>query len=383
MVPEVVAAMPSPTLSRRQALALAGTGLIALGLPRPARAFTLQQRQDLAPHLYEIEYSARQGALFVASAGGFSPGAPPSRIFRLDPVTLAVQAEVALPLWGFGLALDDAGGRLYVGHATDAAVSVVDIAANRLLGTLRLAEKVRRPDGREAAPYGLRRLVFDAARNRLYLPGLGMQDGVLYVVDARGDMALEKTVAGIGPGASGIALDPAGARIFVSTLAGQLVNVDAVRLEVTRQSPAGGAEQPLKMAWDPSANRLLAIDQGLEGIRRMQAQRIPGFVSRNPGNRVVALNPETGDLLAEAPVPEGPVSLLPDAVNRQLYVASRAGGAVTVLALDTLAKRAELKLEPMPNSLALDPAGKALFATVKVVSTQGTFPVESVARIAL
>lgn len=366
--------------SRRQALALAGAALFSLPATRAARALSLQARQDIAPHLYEIEYSARQNAAFVASAGGFGPKAPQSRVVRLDPATLAVRAEIALPFPGFGLALDEAGGRLYVGHALDAAVSIIDIAENRLLATIRLAEKLRKPDGKEAAPYGLRRLALDPARGRLYLPGLGLKDGVLYVMDTR-KQELLKTVPGIGPAAAGIALEPSGDRIFVSTLAGQLVTVDAESLAVTRQVAAGGAEQPLKLAWDPAGNRLLAIDQGLEGIRKMQAQHIPGFVSRNPGNRVVALNPETGALLAEGPVPDGPVALLPDPARGLLHVASRGSGMLSTLALDTLARRAEMALPVHPNSLAL--AGEALLVTVKVEGKPGSAEPEAVARVAL
>lgn len=371
-------ALPSLPLSRRSLALGAAAALLA---PRLARAQSVQQRRDLAPHLYELAYSPAQRALFVVSAGGFGPDAPPSKVLRLDPATLAVQAEIPLPLKGFGVALDDAAGRLYVGHAMDAAVTAVDIVANRVAATLRLAEMVTKPDGKQEAPFGLRRLALDPTRGRLYLPGLSLTDGVLYTVDTHA-MRLEKVVPGIGPAASGIALDPSGRRIFVSTLAGQLVTVDAERLAVSHQAPAGGAEQPLKLEWDPAGQRLLAIDQGMAGIRTMQEKHIPGFTSRNPGNRVVALEPETGRLLAEAPVAAGPVTLLADAARGQLYVASRAGGALDVLALDGLARRAELPLPVHPNSLALGP-DNALFVTVKVAPKANSVEPEAVARIAL
>lgn len=373
--------------SRRQVFGLFGASLLGSLSPHHAhaqatRASTAPLRQNVAPHLYEIEYSHSQRAVFVVSAGGFSPGAPQSRVFRLDPVTLAVQAEIAVPYRGFGLALDDTGSRLYVSHALDAAVSAIDIATNRLVTTLRLAEMVRKPDGKEEAPYGLRRLAIDPARSRLYLPGLSLTDGVLYAVDTK-KMALEKTVAGIGPAASGIALDPTGHRIFVSTLAGKLVMVDADQLSVTRTVAAGNAEQPLKLAWDKQGNRLLAIDQGLEGIRQAQVKNIPGFVSQNPGNRVVALDPDNGKLLAEGAVPAGPVTLLTDVERNQLYVASRGAGTLSTLALDSLVKRSELSVPVHPNSLALDTANGALFATVKVAPRADSVEPEAVIRIAL
>lgn len=55
----------------------------------------------------------------MASAGGRGEGAAPSKILRLHPETLAVQAEIPLERKGFGIALDDAGNRLYVGNTND------------------------------------------------------------------------------------------------------------------------------------------------------------------------------------------------------------------------------------------------------------------------
>ena len=52
-------------------------------------------RRSLAPALYELAYSDKQKAVFVASAGGREKDAPQSRILRLDPTTLAVVAAVS------------------------------------------------------------------------------------------------------------------------------------------------------------------------------------------------------------------------------------------------------------------------------------------------
>lgn len=134
-------------------------------------------RQVLATALYELAYSARQDAVFVASAGGFGPDAPASGVLRLDPGTLAVQAKIVLERKGFGIALDDAANRLYVGNALDASITVIDTAANKVVGVVQLAQKARTTgqDGKEVEryPHNFRELVLDRAGQRLYAPGRG------------------------------------------------------------------------------------------------------------------------------------------------------------------------------------------------------------------
>ena len=126
--------MLSLTLSLLAAAAITacGTPGVAPVASAPDQAVQAAQiqRVAVAPSLYELAYSARQNAVFVASSGGFGDGAGPSKLLRLDPATLAVQAETVLPLRGFGEVLDDAANRLYVGNTTEGSVTVVDTASS-------------------------------------------------------------------------------------------------------------------------------------------------------------------------------------------------------------------------------------------------------------
>ncbi|WP_419899488.1 YncE family protein [Roseomonas sp. USHLN139] len=367
-----------PALGRRPLLGLAALGL----LPLPARAAEpAMTRREIGVGLYELAHSARQKAVFVAASGGFGENAVDSRVLRLDPATLAVQAEIPLTLKGFGVALDDEAGRLYIGHSTEAAVSVVDIAGNRLLGTLRLAEKLRGADGKESAPYSLRELRLDATGATLYIPGFSTENSVLYVVDAKA-MTLKGTVTGMGPGAIGIAIDSVHQRVFLSSLLGRLYTVDAKAMTLARDVAAGGLEQPMNLEFDAANGQLLAVDQGLEGMPGYQAKMQPGFTSKHPGNRVARLDPADGRLVAEAPAPKGPISLLLDAPGGRLFVASREAGAIAVLDAATFASRATIALPTHPNSLAFDAAGQLLYVSVKNGRDMPRNSAESVARIA-
>ena len=119
----------------QQASAPAATGAAAAAQPATKQAGEIR-RQALAQGLYEIAYSARQDAVFVASAGGRGEGAAPSKILRLHPETLAVQAEIPLERKGFGIALDDAGNRLFPGgrYSLYAGTSQPDARSRALTG---------------------------------------------------------------------------------------------------------------------------------------------------------------------------------------------------------------------------------------------------------
>ena len=322
-------------------------------------------RQSPAPALYELAYSARQNALFVTSAGGFGPDAPSPKLLRLDPKTLAVQQEIPLLFKGFGMALDDAAGRLYIGNTVDASITAVDVATNQVIGTLPLLkEKIVNKDGRTVFAHHLRQLAVDPVNQRLYAPGLSVDvESVLFVVDTR-SFTLEKTIGNLGGAATGIALDTARNRIFVSNLAGQLYTIDARSLTVTA-SRDSGADQPLNLTYDRATNRVLLVDQGQESIRDYQRRMIPGFQSRHPGNRVMALDADTGREVKSVPTGDAPITLELDDARQRLYVTNRVAGTVTVFDSRTYALLDTISLPTHPNSLELDAPNNVLFVSVK------------------
>jgi YVTN family beta-propeller protein len=336
-------------------------------------------RQALAPALYEVVHSPHQNAVFVASAGGFEPGAPASRLLRLNPQTLAIEAEVALPLRGFGLALDDAANRLYVGHGLDASITVLDTRSLSTVGRVALAEKIAGEDGKAKFEHHFRQLVLDPARHRLYAPGLSTGDSALYVVDTRA-LRVEKVVRGLGQVATGVGLDAAGQRLFVSNMRGGLFEVDTRTLTLTHRR-AVKADQLLNLAYDAHGRRLFATDQGLASLDERRRKADPQFVP-TPGNRVVVFDPDTGAITASLPTGAGPIALLHDAPRQRLFVTNRGAGTVTVFDTRTLQLRQTIALPPHPNSLALDPAGNVLYVTVKNGRESERGAAESVARIA-
>ncbi len=351
------------------------TAATAPAVYTPAQA----SRAEVAPGLYELAYSARQNAVFVASSGGFGETAAASKVLRLDPATLAVQQEIVLPHKGFGVVLDDAADRLYVGHGMEASISVIDTAANTVLDTLQLEEKTVGEDGKAGAAHHLRELVLDRDNHRLYAPGLGFDGSVLFVVDTAG-FTLEKTIAGFGPVATGIALDAEGKRVFVSNFAGEIVTVDTGTLAIGKRLVTG-VEQPLNLAWDAAGKRLFATDQGLEQVRKMLAERQPGYQSQHPGNRLAIIDPETGTVTDSLATGEGPIAVLFDAPRARLYVTNRGDGSVSVFDSGSKALLETVAVATHPNSLALDAASGTVYVSVKNAREAEKGAAESVVRL--
>ena len=367
----------------QQASAPAATGAAAAAQPATKQAGEIR-RQALAQGLYEIAYSARQDAVFVASAGGRGEGAAPSKILRLHPETLAVQAEIPLERKGFGIALDDAGNRLYVGNTNDGSVTAIDTATNRVVGVVQLIEKakVKGPDGKEVErfPYNFREIAVDPANHRLYMPGLRAQDSALFVVDTRA-LKLEKIVSGFGFMATGVALDAQGGKLYVSNLQGQVFTVDTRTLAATQAEAPG--DQLINLAVAPSAQRLLATDQGLPNLDGMRAKQpaLASYQQRGKGNQVLVLNAAASKLVASLPTGAGPLAMLVDEPRQRLYVTSRNAGTVSVFDTRTNALLQSIAVPPHPNSLALDARRNALYVTVKSGQSDPKGSNESVARI--
>lgn len=367
----------------QQATAPAATGAAAASQPAAKQAGEIR-RQALAQGLYEIAYSARQDAVFVASAGGRGEGAAPSKILRLHPETLAVQAEIPLERKGFGIALDDSGNRLYVGNTNDGSVTAIDTATNRVVGVVQLTEKakVKGPDGKEVErfPYNFREIAVDPANHRLYMPGLRAQDSALFVVDTRA-LKLEKIVPGFGFMATGVALDAQGGKLYVSNLQGQVFTVDTRTLAATKAEAPG--DQLINLAVAPSAQRLLATDQGLPNLDGMRAKQpaLASYQQRGKGNQVLVLNAADSKLVASLPTGAGPLAMLVDEPRQRLYVTSRNAGTVSVFDTRTNALLQTIALPTYPNSLALDARRNALYVTVKNGQSDPKGSNESVARI--
>jgi len=378
------------SLFRSAALAIAVS--LSLGAPTAFAAdaaaasspATAVQRQAIAQGLYELAYSPKQNAVFVASSGGFGDNAGPAQVLRLNPTTLAVETRIPLERKAFGVVLDDAHNRLYVGNTVDLSVTVVDTAQNKAVGTVQLMEKKTGKDGKAAYTHDLRELVVDSAANRLYVTGHSSQpdvSSVLFVIDTT-TLKVINTIPGLGNAkAPGLALDAANKRVYTSNLLADLVVVGTDSNKVEAQHKIA-AEQPMNIALDPAGKRLFVTDQGSEMLRGYQAKS-SGLVSKHPGQRVLVLDRSNGKELASIPTDAGPLGILLDAPRKRLYVTNREAGTVTAYNSDSYQKVATYAVPTHPNSLALDAKNNVLYVSIKNGEKDAKGSEESVARIQL
>jgi len=347
-----------------------------------ASTTTAVQRQAIAKGLYELAYSPTQNAVFVASSGGFGDDAGPSQVLRLNPATLAVETRIPLERKAFGVVLDDAHNRLYVGNTVDTSVTVVDTAQNKAIGIVQLMEKKVGKDGKAAYTHDLRELVVDSPANRLYVTGHSSEGSVLFVVDTT-TLKVINTIPGLGNAkAPGLALDAANKRVYTSNLLADLVVVGTDANKVVAQHKIS-AEQPMNIALHPDGERLFVTDQGSEMIRSYMTKSSAGFTSKHPGQRVLVLDRATGKELASIPTDAGPLGILLDAPRKRLYVTNRDGGTVTAYNSDSYQKVATYPVPTHPNSLALDAKNNVLYVSIKNGEKDAKDANESVARIQL
>lgn len=341
-------------------------------------------RHALGKGLYELAYSERQNAVFVASSGSFGEDAEASRVLRLDPGTLEVQAEINLERKGFGVALDDEADRLYVGNTSDASITVIDTATNKVIDVVQLAEKVSvtDPDGKmqERYPHNFREMVIDKSNNHLYAPGLGFKDSALYVVDTL-NLTLEAVIPGLGFVVAGITLGAQPDTLYVSNLQGQLYTVDTRNLSIRDKAEVQG-DQLLNLVLDGRRDRVLATDQGLVQIDGMR-KNAGGleYQNRSEGNQVVVIDPIDGSVLHNIPTGDGPVALLLDEPRDRLYVTNRESGTVTVYDSTSYALLHTVDLPTHPNSLTLNPQNGDVYVTIKNGPDDPKGDNESVARL--
>lgn len=131
-----------------------------------------------------------------------------------------------------GLDLSPDGAQLWTAHSRDGGVSIIDVAAKKVIGTLDLGTK--RSNRLKFTPDGKRVLVSD------------MEGGELVVVDAAARKQLKRIRMGRNP--EGIVVQPDGAKAYVA-VAGEdhVAVVDLNKLEITSTILTGSG--PDGMAW--------------------------------------------------------------------------------------------------------------------------------------
>ncbi|MNG83449.1 Outer membrane protein assembly factor BamB [compost metagenome] len=317
-------------------------------------------RKPVGKGAYEMVYSQGENALYLATSqsrkqdkGGV--------VYRLDPKTLDITQVIHNDIKPFGAAINGKTDTLFFGNTVNNSVTAIDAKTGEVKGRLVLDARQRTETVKPLAP---RELVADATTDTLYITGLG-ESSVVWVVDGK-DLTLRTTITDTGKYGTGLALDAAAGRLYVTNADGELVTIDTKTNKVLTRKKLDEAKEHffLNLSLDPATHRAFITDS-------KQAQ-------------VLVVDTRDGTVLSKIEVPES-LAVLFNPARNEVYVTHRKAGEVSVIDAKSYKLLNTLKTPTHPNSLALSPDGQTLYVSVKQASSrekEATDP-DDVIRIAL
>ena len=290
--------------------------------------------------LYQVAYSEAAKAVFVTAAVGRPPVAE-SKLVKLNPETLAVEAEVtpavapATPdgkdagLFAvYGIAVDDANGTVWVGNTRQNTIAVYKQSDLSLIkqfapGTV--------PHSRD--------IVIDTAKNRAYAStsrGETIEVFDTKTLEQLPSIVVKSAQRGETFGTMALELDTAANKLFtVSMTTDEAATIDLNSGEA-RVIALPGARSASGVAYDPQEGLIFAASQNSDNL--------------------LIVKEATGEVVADTPVGAGPLNVAFEPVSRLAFVANRGAGTITVV--DTSGKIvANLDAGSMPNQLRADGKG--------------------------
>jgi len=315
--------------------------------------------QTVGKGVYELAVSPKDNALFVATAQ--SSSGEGGTVFRLDPATLAVQQPINTALKSFGAAINPQTNVLYIGNTVNGSVTAIEASSGHALNTLVLDGRQRSENVRPLQP---RQVAVDVKTNRVYITGLG-PESVVWVVDGT-SLTLLSTIPNTGKMGTGLAVDSAAQKVYVTNGDGELVTINARTNAIEKKQKIDGDKTHFFLN--------IALDT--------QGQR--AFLSDSKQAAVLVVDLRNQQVIQRIAVPES-LAVLFNADRDELYVTHRKAGEVSIIDARNYKVKRTVKTPGLPNSLALSADGKALFVSVKQPGSRKAPPKnpDSVMRIAL
>lgn len=315
--------------------------------------------QPIGKGVYELAFSPKDNAVFVATAQNSSGNG--GTVFRLDPTTLAVQQSINSDLKAFGAAINPQTNVLYIGNTVEGSLTAIDASSGKVINSLLLDGRKRSETVRPLQP---RQVAVDVKTNRVYVTGLGRQS-VVWVVDGS-TLQLISTVPNTGKMATGLAVDSAAQKVYVTNGDGELVTLNARTNAIEKKQKIDGDKEHffLNIALDTRGQR--------------------AFLSDSKQAQVLVVDLRTQQVIQRIDVPES-LAVLFNQDRNELYVTHRKAGEVSIIDASNYRLKRSVKTPGLPNSLALSADGNTLYVSVKQPGSRKAPPKDpdSVMRIAL
>lgn len=289
-------------------------------------------KAEIGERAYQSALSA-DGKLYVSTARGPNEE---SRLLRLDADTLEFEAEAELPKSAaekdglidvFGIAVDNAGGKVWTTNTLNETVTVYD---TETLKPVKVFE--------EGSVQHPREVVIDEKAKRAYVSAALSGNVEVYDTEKLEHIETISFEANRGRdlfGTMALVLDAEGEKLY----------------SVSRDTPYVGW---IDLASGESTTvKVPAISGGSGLARDPETGRL--FVASQETNNVVVLDKD-GKVLSDTYVGAGAVSVVWDPATGHAYAATRAGGTIAVLDADGKLV-ANLAADETPNHLTLGPKG--------------------------
>lgn len=315
--------------------------------------------QPIGKGVYELAFSPKDNAVFVATSQNSNGNG--GTVFRLDPTTLAVQQSINSDLKAFGAAINPQTNVLYVGNTVEGSLTAIDASSGKVLNSLLLDGRKRSETVRPLQP---RQVAVDVKTNRVYVTGLGPQS-VVWVVDGS-TLQLISTVPNTGKMATGLAVDSAAQKVYVTNGDGELVTLNARTNAIEKKQKIDGDKEHFFL-------NIALVTRG---------QR--AFLSDSKQAQVLVVDLRTQQVIQRIDVPES-LAVLFNQDRNELYVTHRKAGEVSIIDASNYRVKQSVKTPGLPNSLALSADGNTLYVSVKQPGSRKAPPKDpdSVMRIAL
>ncbi|MEH3021182.1 MAG: ATP-binding protein [Pseudomonas oryzihabitans] len=313
----------------------------------------------LVPGLYQVDISAKTGALFVTSAVG-RPPVKVSQLVKLDPKDLSIERQVtpaAAPGQDagvyavYGVGVDDRNGNVWT---TNTRQNTVAVYRQSDLGLVKQFEP--------GTVSHAHTVVIDEQLDRAFVSAAMTPDIVSFDAKTpavRKHITIESGVRGEQFAVVGLHLDPAVHKLYaVSMKTNEAAVIDAKDEKVEKVFPIQGAKTPMGVAHDPQTDRLFITAQGSDNLLIVDAK--------------------TGQTLHNVATGAGALSVVFDPVKRLAYVTNRGAGTLTVIDPDGTIK-ANLELGTFPNHAVVD--GKGVVYAVNKAKGQDDAEGDRITRV--
>ncbi len=297
----------------------------------------LKKSERTGKGLYEIVYSEKSNAVYVASAG--SRLEPNGFIYKLDPNTLEVLATIDVKeAPAYGLGINQKTNTLYTTNTRSNSVHAIDLNSGKILATI--------GNGREKSH--IRETIVDEEKNLVYVSDVN-KEGLVWVIDGKTN-TFSHLIEGVGESPTGLALDKERNQLYVLLLGtAEIAVVDLSTNKVVKNYPTQG-ESAINLVYDAKGDRI--------------------FVSHQKSNNVTVLNASTGELISTVPAGDGAIGIQFDSERQLLYVANRKAGNVTVINSKNYEVIKNIETGTHPNTVAINQKTGAAYVTNKAKSVR-------------